>query len=97
MNEDLLRHYAMMIANTVMTMSRGFGPRLDQWCFMRVTEPKIPFANESKVPNITFTFNLETDNNAQEVLELIYEFLYDQGYKSLDSEFGHYLICYAQN
>lgn len=96
MKKELLRPYALTIANTIMTMSRGFGPRLDQFDFMLVTQPKVPFATDENVPNITFTFNLETDENAKEVLRLLHEFLFNVDYQPQESEFGHYLICYSK-
>ncbi|MBN4071508.1 hypothetical protein JYT72_03240, partial [Crocinitomix catalasitica] len=63
--QQLLREYAITIANLVTAMTRDFGPSLDRWDFMLVAEPKIPFASEPKVPNVTFTYKLKSEENAQ--------------------------------
>ena len=96
MDDELLRQYALTIANTVSVMTRGFGPRLDQWDFMLVSQPKIPFANETAVPNITYTYNFETNEKASAVVQMLHEFLYGTPYEPKGSDNGCYLICFVK-
>jgi|GEM_PF-2721889 len=94
MEEQILRKYAITIANLVTTMTKSFGPNLDKWKFMLVSEPKIPFANETKVPNVTFTYKLKSEENAKFVLGLLINMLYGTEYIFNVTDNGPYLICY---
>lgn len=94
MNDELLRQYAIVIANSVCSVSRGFGPSLDKWRFMLVQQPKIPFANDTKIPNITYTYKFHDDSQAKEMLEAVYRLIFNKEYEFSDSDFGQYLICY---
>jgi hypothetical protein len=94
MKEELLRQYAITIANTITDISRGFGISINQWNFMTVSEPKIPFANSEIAPDITLTFNLESDSDTKEVLRILIEILFKGNYNPAESYSGHYLICF---
>lgn len=94
MDDTLLRQYAITIANSICSMSRTFGPTLDRWDFKLVQQPKVPFANELTVPNVTFTYKLNDEESAIKVLELLYDMLYGQKFNFKDSDHGVYLICY---
>jgi hypothetical protein len=94
MNDELLRQYAIIVADTICSISRGFGPQLNEWNFMLVEQPKIPFANESKVPNITHTYKLHDNAEARKMLTIVYRLIFDKEYEFSDSDYGQYLICY---
>lgn len=61
---------------------------------MIVAQPKIPFANDSKIPNITFTFKFNSDEETREAMKILYKLLFDSEYYFNQSDFGSYLICY---
>lgn len=94
MKDELLRQYAIVIADSICSMCRGFGPSLDKWKFMIVAQPKIPFANETTTPNITYTYKLHDDAEAKKTLTAVYRLIFDKEYEFTDSDFGQYLICY---
>ncbi len=84
------------IVNGIYCHDRFFGATLDRWHFMLVPQPKIPFANETAIPKIVFTYNFIDEKTAVYVIKSVFYYLYGSEITLRDSDFGNYLICFYE-
>jgi hypothetical protein len=94
MDQEAYTTYLWTIINNIYCHDKFFGAQLAGWQFMLTSEPKIPFSNETKIPNITFTYNFKDDETAKDALSNIYWALFGVEYVFKPSDSGKYLICY---
>lgn len=94
-NKEAFDQYVWTIGDNIIRHDRNFGAKLDKWKFMLTNQPKVPFANEAKIPNITFTYDFKTAESARNALSNLYQMLWGKPYPFDGTEFGQYLICYC--
>ena len=93
-DKEAFDKYVWTIGDGIFRHDRNFGAKLDKWKFMLVEQPKIPFANETLIPKITFTYNFVTEEYARQALSDVYSMILGKAYDFKENDIGRYLICY---
>src|ERR1044071_4397606 len=94
-NKETFDQYVWTIGDSLFRHERNFGIKLDKWKFMLANQPKVPFANETSIPNITFTYNFKSEEAARTALNDLFRMLWSKPYPFDGTEFGKFLICYC--
>lgn len=93
MDEEAIQDYIQTIVDCI-NRHHHLGALVSRWQFMLVTQPKVPFASEPHVPNITLTYDLVNDATARRILNDVHQALFDFPYPFRENDNGKYLICY---
>ncbi|MCO6499320.1 MAG: hypothetical protein J5I47_02965 [Vicingus serpentipes] len=94
MSTNATEDYIHLITNVIYAHTKYFEMDIDKWEFMIVSQPKIPFSNEPKVPNITHTYNLNNEDLAKRIVNAVHNNLYGIPYEMKENDNGNYLICF---
>lgn len=94
-NKEAFDQYVWTIGDNLIRHDRNFGIKLDKWRFMLTNQPKVPFANDSRIPRITFTYDFKSEEIAHSALNDLNQMIWGKPYPFDGADFGRYLICYC--